>query len=265
MKQPVNKYTKYFTNDQQVKIGIKVADNKFIEVDGLVRFIEGDRITLELVGAETIEETAVDPGADVCVTTWADWALCRFSALLTHKIYGRRVFIQLIGPVIKKQAREYFRLDVSIPLCYTIPEKQHHPNVLEEWTATREFMLGLPGPVMQPCSEGFKLVRWNNQGGVMPQAINLSGGGMRFKTPEYVQPETLVAVSLFLPLVQPLVIHVVAETLRSNEIMLGRGRGASFINAMRFHLINDKDRETIIAFIFAEERRLLGGRTGKCL
>jgi hypothetical protein len=93
--------------------------------------------------------------------------------------------------------------------------------------------------------------------------VNLSGGGLRFKTPVYIKPETLVYINLFLPFIPPRVIHVVAETLRSNEIILGRG--SSYMTALRFHFINDRDRETIIAFIFAEQRRLLGGRVGKWL
>ena len=262
MAETAHEYKKYFTNVQQVKVGIKLTDNKFLEVGGLVRFIEGDRLTLELLGTEPVEETAVAPGADVFITAWTGWSMFRCSAVLTQKIYSRRIFLRLTGPVIEKQTREYFRLDVSIPLCFVIPEKQLLTDIHEEWTTTRKLLSGLPCPVLQPCPDGFKLVRWNDQGVVMPQMVNLSGGGMRFKTPENVKPGTLVAINLFLPLVPPRVIHAVAETLRCNEIMLGREQGKNYITAMRFHFITDNDRETIIAFIFAEQRRLLSTHAG---
>jgi len=253
-------YAKYYQKNQQVKIGIKLADSKYLEVDGLVRSIEKDLLALELVGTAPVEESAVAPGSDIFISTWTGWSLLHCSGLLTQKICRRRAHIRLAGPVIEKQAREYFRIDVSLPLCYTIPERQLLPDVHEDWAVTREAMQTLPGPVMQANSYQYKVAGRNYSGDIEPQTVNLSGGGLRFKTPEYVKPWTLMAIDLFLPFIPPRVIHAVAETLRCNEIMLNRERGGSYLTAMRFHFINDKDRESIIAFIFAEHRRILRAR-----
>jgi len=257
MTKAASNYAKYFKEEAQAKIGIKLADNKYLDVTGLVRFIEGDRLTLELVGAEHSEDMAAEVGSDVFINFWTGWSQCRCSAVLLQKIYGRRVFLQLTGEVTEKQTREFFRLEVSIPLCYTIPERQLLSAVHDEWTATREIMKERSAPLLVACPGGFKVVKWNGPGEIAPRPVNLSAGGLRFKTPEYIQPQTLVNLNLFLPLVPPRVIHVVAETLRCNEIVLGREKGSNYISAFRFHFINDKDRETIIAFIFAEQRRIL--------
>lgn len=255
-------YAKYIKPDQQTKIGIKLADNKFFDASGVVRSIEGDRLTLELIGNESAGERAVEPGTDVFIATWTGWSLCRCSAVLTQRINGRQVSLRLTGPVVERQNREYFRLDVSIPVSYTIPARQLLPDVHAEWAAVRGAMQRLATPVLMPCPDGFKVVGWDGGNVIEPQRVNLSGGGMRFKTLGYIAPETLVVVDLFLPLIPPRVIHTVAETLRCNEIVLGRG-GNNYITAMRFHFINERDRETIIAFIFAEQRRILSSRAGK--
>jgi len=165
--------------------------------------------------------------------------------------------IRLTGPVIEKQTRENFRLDVSIPISYSIPEKQLLADVHEEWDDTRKLLDGCAPPVLVATPDGFKVVKWNGPVEIVPLNVNLSGEGIRFKTPEYVTPESLVVINLFLPLVPPRVIHTVAETLRCSKVVLDREKGEHYITATRFHLISEKDRETIIGFIFAEQRRLL--------
>jgi hypothetical protein len=75
--------------------------------------------------------------------------------------------------------------------------------------------------------------------------------------PEYTEPGTLMQVNLFLPLVLPRVICEVAEVLRCSEMMLLWSKGNSYSTAMRFHCIEEKDRETIISHIFMEQRRSL--------
>jgi hypothetical protein len=263
MKKTTFDYQKYFVFDQKVKIGIPLTDNPVVEVNGIVRYIEGDRLTVEFIGIESAEEAEVPLGAEVTVTTWNDCLLCQCTAKPTQK-YCRRIFLHLTGPVSETQSREYFRFNVTIPLNYTIPEIQRLPDLLGEWNATREYMLNLPEPELQQSPDGFKLVRWSDHGIILPHTINLSGGGMRFVTPEYLRPETLVAVSLFLPLAHPAgVIHAMAESLRSSEIKVGRGRGVRYMSALRFHYINDKDRERIIAYLFSEQRRSLKKRVGQ--
>jgi hypothetical protein len=256
-------YTPYFREEQQTNICIKLANNKLLEVNGLVVFIEGDQLTLELVGTEPADAMSAESGSEVSIMHWTGWSLCRFTALLLQKIIGREVLLRLTGQVIEKQTREYFRLDVSIPVSYSIPEKQILSSVHEEWVAARGLLNEHAAPLLVACPGGFKAIKWNGQGEIAPSMVNLSGAGFRFKTPEYVEPESMVFINLFLPLIPPRVIQIVAETLRCSEIVLGREKGHNYITATRFHFINEKDREAIIGFIFAEQRRLLIAQTEK--
>jgi hypothetical protein len=263
MASAASEYAQYFKEDNQVKAGIKQADGKLLDISGLVRFIENDRLTLEVVGNDLPGRVDADEGATVYLTFWTGWSLCRCNAVLAQKIYGRRVFLQLTGQVIEKQTRDFFRLDVAIPLKYEIPETQHHSEIEQLWVSVREELTELPAPIFAPSADGFKVVRWNGSGEIPPCQVNLSGGGMRFRTREYLEPHTLVMVNMFLPLNQPRVLPVVAEVLRCSEIVLGREKGQSYITACRYHFINEKDREGIIAFIFAEQRRILNSFAGK--
>lgn len=260
-----SEYSQYFKEDTQVKVGIKLADGRLLDVSGLVRFIEKDRLTLEMIGDDVSGQMEATEGSAVFITFWTGWSLCRCNAVLSQKIYGRRIFLRLTGQVIEKQTRDYFRLDVSMPISCSLPETQHIAEVHETWLNDLSVLKERPAPVMAPGRDGFKVVRWDGLVEILPQQVNLSGGGIRFRSGEFIKPESLVMLDLFLPLVPSRVVHVVAETLRCNEIVLGREKGQSFITAARFHFISEKDRESIISFIFSEQRRILNSYAGKRL
>lgn len=259
-------YNKYFSLDQQVKISILMTDNKIQEVTCLVRSIQRDRLTLELTGEEFAEDMLAGPGTEVFITSWTGWSLLRCNAVLTQKIFGRSVILRLTAPVVEKQTREYFRLDVSIPARYTLPKKQQVTDIKNEWALTREQLLQAASQMfLKECGNSYKVVKWNGEEDILPWQVNLSGGGLRLIIPEQLEVGVLVITSLFLPLNPVKVIHAVAEVVRSSAILLAGEKDNRFITAMRFHSIIEADRETIIAYIFSEHRRILNSNSGKPL
>lgn len=262
MRQTSAAYSRYFREELSVNVGIQPRHSKPIEVGCVVTSIDGDHLGLELCGDDYAEGLPADTGTTVHLTAWTGWSLCRCNAVVAGGLEGRRFQLRLTGQVVEKQSREYFRLDVAIPLIYSISVKQLMPDVHAEWSIARELIQTLPEPVIRSYREGFMVMRWNGRGEIMPQRINLSGGGLRFRTREYVEPRTFVAVNLFLPHAAQQVVHVIVETLRCTEIVLGRQSGTSYNTAARFHLIEEVDREAIISFLFSEQRRLLSAQAG---
>jgi c-di-GMP-binding flagellar brake protein YcgR len=114
-----------------------------------------------------------------------------------------------------------------------------------------------PAPVMISHGGAHKVVKWRGGDDLLPLSVNLSGGGLRIKTPYYMEPGTRVLVDIFLPLAPTRVISAVAEIIRCNEIKLSWEKGASYTTAMKFTNIDEKDRESIIFFVFSEQRNQL--------
>lgn len=259
-------YAAYFKEDQQVKVDLRLAGVKQVDLNCLLRFIEGDQLTIEIMGTESDEVLPIEPGTELKIFTWSGSILCHCNGIVLQKVYGRRLFIKLTGDVTQMQTRrEYFRFDVAIPLYYCKSENQLLSEIQNEWVEVNNEVKNIPAPVIVPCADGFKLESWKDFHEIEPVRVNLSGGGMRFKTNEYIDPLSILPVNLFLPLSPPRVICAVAEALRCNEIMLSRGRNSSYVTAMRFCMISDKDRESIIAFIFAEQRRIQHARADMLL
>jgi hypothetical protein len=250
-------YRQHFHVDQQINATFRLENNSFVEANAIVTSLEGSSLMLELIGNGLPAEPGLHKHADVQVTGWSGWALNRCAAMIVSITNNKQICIKLSGPITEEQRREYFRLDVEMPVIWSIPGDQQLGIVETFWETERELLLSLPPPIMMEHKESFKVVRWKGKKEILPQKLNLSGGGIRLKMPDYIEPGTLVTVDLFLPLFPPRDIHIVAEVLRCNEITLQWQKGDSFITAMCFHCISEKDRESIISFIFSEQRRLL--------
>lgn len=254
-------YSTYFKAEQQAKAVISLANGMKQGFDGQVRTLNIDLLSLELFGSNVVGEQLVEVESEVSLSTFTGWSLCRCKAVVAEEIHNRMLTVRLMGPVSDKQTREYFRLDVSLPLIYSLPVSQNLSKLHVEWVTQREATLVSSPPVMKHCLAGYKVTKWNGVE-VEPKLVNLSAGGIRFKTSESMETQALVAVQLFLPLPEPKAIHVVAEVLRCNEILLSRLKGNNFNVAMRYRMIHEKDRDSIVAYINEEQRRMLRIRAG---
>lgn len=254
-------YSTYFKPEQPAKAILSLSNGTKEGLEGQVVILKKDLLSLEFFGANVVAEQVVEVGNEVSLSTFTGWSMCRCKAIVAKGIHQRILTLRLMGPVSEKQTRENFRLDVSLPIIYSIPVTQNLSKLTGEWVTQREATLALPPPIMKPSVEGYKVTKWNRLE-VEPKQINLSVDGIRFKTPESLEPRNLVALQLFLPFPKPTAVHVVAEVLRCNEILLSRTRGSNFNVAMRFRQIHASDREVIVSYINEEQRRVLRVRAG---
>jgi hypothetical protein len=250
-------YEEFFKIGRPVKVGIHLDENILLEDHAAIMSLEGNRMKLELWGEGLAEKGGAKAGTDVTIVSDSGHSIYRCSASLEAETSGRIVTLALSGGIREKQLREYFRFDMSLPIVYTIPDNQTLISVKSEWQMNKIRHQEQPSPIMERHEDGFKVIKWNDLENLLPERVNLSGGGLRFRMPEFTEPGTLMHVNLFLPLVVPRVISVVTEVLRCNEMMLFWTRGNFYSAAMRFYCIEEKDRETIISHIFMEQRRSL--------
>lgn len=253
-------YADYFKQGQAVKVGLHLMGNLLFEDNGVVMAMEDNRMKLELWGSDLADRGGAQAGTDATVITEHGYSIYRCSASLATETSGRIVNLLLLGGIRERQLREYFRFDLFLPLCHSIPENQGLSSLKDQWQENRARYLEIPPPIIGWHGDGYRIVKWNGRENLQPERVNLSGGGIRFRTPGFVAPGTLMHLNLFLPLLQPRVISVVAEVVRCHEMMLFWTRGNSHSTALRFLFIEERDRDTIISHIFMEQRRSLQGQ-----
>jgi Family of unknown function (DUF5634) N-terminal domain/PilZ domain len=246
----------YLRPDHQVRIGFHLPDDTAIDLNAIVIGIDGAILHLETYGSEVDHLIHVPIGTKVVILSSESWAFCRFQGILDDAV-GRDFTVRLEGEPEIQQRREYFRMDVFLPLDYSMPEDQQLSSVEGIWKAQR-MMDGFGDPPRAiPFQESFKILKWNDGPDIEPSRMNISGGGLRVKTPEAFTSGTLLNMDLFLPMNQIRVISAVASVIRSVEIKLTLDNRLAFTTAMKFAFITEKDQEKIISHIFNEQRNNL--------
>jgi hypothetical protein len=250
-------YDQFFHATDLVTVGIRLADDSFLEDSATILSLEGDLVLLELYGQGLPAEQAAQAGAPVIVTSREGWALYRCEAVLAETITGREIRLRFVGAVEVKQRREFFRMDVQIPVYYTLPSDQQMSTVLQEWgLRQQQSQNGLP-PEIDFTEESFKVIDWDGGKEVQPARINLSGGGLRLKVRDSLAYGAMLHLDIFLPVLPLRVIQAVGSVVRSRELLLSMDRHSYFSTAMAFKFIDTRDREAIISYIFNEQRNRL--------
>lgn len=247
-------YGKYFEELQKVNLSVRLGGGGSFDGGAAITSLKGNLAWLDLYGSEQPPTGGIRPGAEVWISVWTGGALCRCDARVDTVRDERQFSVRLAGDVKETQRREYFRLDVSLPLLYKVLDDTTHEEAEADWTADRKVFCRPPELV--PSGEGHKVIDWDGED-ISPVPVNLSGGGMRLRVSRQIKSGTLVKLTLFPSLPQPRAIYVVAEALRCQEIMLSRQPGTHYSLSLKFVMIVDRDREAIISYLFNEQRREL--------
>ena len=247
-------YGKYFEELQKINLSVCLGGGGSFDGGAAITSLKGSLASLELYGSERPPVGGIRPGAEVSVSVWTGGALCRCDGLVETVRDDRQFSVRLSGEVRETQRREYFRLDVSLPLVYKVLDGITHEEAEADWVSDRK-VFSRP-PEFVSTGNGPKVIDWDGED-ISPVRANLSGGGMRFRVSRLIKSGALLKLTLFPSLPQPRPIYVVAEALRCQEITLSREPGTHYSLSLKFVMIVDRDREAIISYLFNEQRREL--------
>ena len=246
-------YTLFFKPDQPVTLLLHPGNGLPLEGSGIVLTMEGTILSVELLGRGLPVEIAATGDMAVTVTSRDAWAMYRCHAVLAGRIRGRELRLQLVDEVSVHQRREYYRLDMELPLLCEVPENQMLNQVRATCELRNRFSVNGFPPSFERHEDGYKVVGWESGPDLLPQHVNLSGGGIRVKMPVKHPIGTLVLLDLFLVGPPPRVVHAIGSVTRTSELSLSLGHSA-YPTSMAFRYLAQRDRDAIITQIFNQER-----------
>jgi ribosome maturation factor RimP len=254
-------YEHYYKVGQQVKVGIRLSGKLLRESNGEITSVDGNYVTVEVLGGGLPTRSSEGKSdSRVLLSGWSGWGFYCCEAILEESGDRKDLLLTLVGAVEEKQRREYFRLDAMIPFVFDGPDTQQAGAAKERWNASLVRNMKSPPPKMFPSGKGYRAVTHDGKD-LPPDAVNLSGGGMKVRTHSGIRIGNLVNVDLYLPLPSPRIVSTVAEVLRCNEVTLRIEKEPVFIVALKFIHIDEKDREAVISYIFTEQRNQLKTET----
>ncbi len=262
MTEELSEYAKFFHFGQRVRVGIPVRGNRLFHEWGVVNIIDQDYLELQLSRDVLPEEVELDVGTILEVRLGKEGSGYRCRAIMISAGSGRLLLTRLIGEIISDELREYFRIDVYLPLRYSIPAGMESAAVEELWQqrcklrSEAKYQLGSflqSGAAKQPATEhDADYLDWDS---LMPIAANISGGGARFRMTEELRQGELLSLELYLPGNPPKVLDIVGQVVYTQQLELHNEEERFFSTAMRFLHIHERDRDHIIKYVSAMQLR----------
>lgn len=245
-------YGSFFSSGQRITLTVQVQGrNPFHEWAEIVS-LDDDLLELLLsrdvlpVGAQTV------PGSTVEVRTGSRGTGYRCRGVIVSTGSATHLSLRLIGEVILDELREYFRIDVYLPLRLSLPLTTDDKQIKEEWLRRRAENLTRTHTDfsfidMADQEEG------THQASFLPppQAANISGGGVRLTASERLDSDDLVFLEVYLPLHPPAIIDVVGQVITVSE--QHETGPQAFSTALRYFYIDERDRDRIVEYITTEQ------------
>ncbi|KAF0219848.1 MAG: PilZ domain [Geobacteraceae bacterium] len=261
MSEELSAYAKYFQAGQRVGVSIPLPGDEVFRDWAVLKSVVEDLAELQLSRDILPHGAQVHVGAILELRTAInDNGYCCRSMVVSESP-GRNLLVRFIGEVIYDELREYFRIDVYLPLQLSIPAGLTNAEAKAEWLETRrkrleqktqEVFLDEAGAGTEETVPEEDRSAWEN---VPPIAANISGGGLRVTIPEELKEDVLVNIELYLPLPAPMVIDVVGQVISADQIHFGDD--PLYSTAIRFLYIDERDRDRIINYVSVEQLELL--------
>lgn len=226
-----------------VTIGIDLPDMTFAEAMATVVGSDGEEISLELGGEGFSPQPQLSVGLKVLISKGEGQTLYQGVSRLKRLETARIVIIDPPKRVVVRERREYMRMDVTVPVKYSLPQSQNMADVIAEWERSKECNSG--------CPEGEALLAGRKQ------LVNLSGSGLCFTMGDCFPPGTLLHVKIALPGEKPDHVKLVGAIVRTKKLSPENSPGALHSTALSFRMITGSDRQKLVRHILNEQRKNL--------
>jgi hypothetical protein len=240
MAEDVLKYADYFPIGMRVEVELPLAEGNLLREDARIVFAHRDLLELQLSRHIIPDSVILEIGTDLFLRTGKKGKGYRCRALFLRCDSQSRFHVRLTGEIIPLNEREFFRIDVFIPLLYR-PYSEHGRVGMREG--------GLNSP-----SEGAQ--SGENRAGMgadlkrpFPVAANLSGAGVRINMPERFEIDELLELTLYLPFGDASTMTLVGQVVHVIELSRAGDPHPLFGTALHFVSLDDSHRETLIRFI----------------
>lgn len=247
-----------------MQLGIPQGGGSSFSEWGNVLVLDDDLLTVQLSRQQLPENSQLRMGGVLELKVSRDGTFFGCQALLVEEYEGKELTLRLIGNMSVDDLREYYRIDVYLPFKYSLPDSQNPSVVRRDWETMREVRANrqeqrarfIPFPNAMTAGDQ----SWEN---LPPVVANISGGGLKVNIPEQLAEGTLVDIELFLPVSPPQVIDIVGRVIFSTPLVDSADSDQLFNTALSFHFITERDRDTIVSFIAAEQLARLRSISGR--
>ena len=235
------KYEEHFSTGIRIQVEIPLPEKKIFRDDAEIVSFHQDLLELRLSRAILPLAAILEIGTPLYVRTGKKGAGFRCRGIVVEYDRLSGLLIRLTGEILSLNDREYFRIDVYIPLTYRL-----HADADDTETNRKE----IPETVSCDYQGEQNSATTNSEPeNPLPVAANLSGAGVRVHIPDRFDIDRLLELTLFLPPAYGGPTTLTGQVVYVKQL----GRAADtlriFDTALRFVDVDDPLRENLVKFI----------------
>lgn len=259
MKEELPDYAKYFAVGLRVEVRFPRSQNTTFHDWATITVFDEDLLVLQLSRDVLPDGIRTDTGTILDIRVGKDGYAYYCRGIIVAEEGPAKLSVRLISDVIPDELREFYRIDVHIPLTYRIPVGKTAEQIRQEWHDRR-----YPAPPPEDEQAGEVPAEPPPPPPPLPPvAANISGSGIRIKMREKLSADALVPLHLHLPLDQPREIEVVGRVVDVRGLHTKEGTPPLFSTGLHFLHIDERDRDAIVQFVaVAQLERLRELRQG---
>lgn len=265
-----NRYQELFIPGQRVGIGIFLPDKEIFRDWGIIEQFDGDFLAVRITRKQLPEGAVLETGSTIMVRAGKDGEGYSCTAIVIGNVAEELVPLRLTGELVTDNQREFFRVDVFLPLTFVRCPEPNIEEVGKRWEEMERkrkyherWEESIDAEVRAQAAANLALLPPELIGEPRPIAANISGNGLKIRTSDSFQPGDLLELKLYIPAPQRHVVELIAEVVHATPLPQDEGDAPQYSTAMRYKFINRQDQDKIIAFTRQEEReqiQLMGSR-----
>lgn len=225
-----------------VNIGVDLPDMTFARDEATVICSDDGEILLQLSGGGFPQHLPIASGSNVLISKGEGRDLVQCTARLRNADANGGVTIELPKRVVVNERRQYMRVDIPVPINYSLPQSQSLAEAIAEWERTKDCRMKHPAEAEQFLADNKRVV-------------NISGSGLRFRTRDNFSCGTLLHLKIGLPGKTQEHIYAIGSVVRTHMLAQEMNRGEQFSTAVSFKVIENSDRHKLTRHILDEQRK----------
>jgi hypothetical protein len=243
-------YNSGFTTGMKIEVKIPVPHAKAFFDWAVVEEVDGDRVSIRLSRDMLPEGVSLRVGQVLECHNSSDRRALAHQAILTGKGFEQQLQLRLIGQMAADERREFFRIDLFLPVRYQPCDSHNSYQLEKEWKQKQQERKNADSILRRKCREEKREYipydqSWHR---VLPHGVTICGGGLSLVTDRHFQEDQYLQLEILIPSL-PRVVEIVARVIFANR-NYAAGKEREYYNVgMQFAFIEETDRSAIVNYI----------------
>lgn len=265
----------------KVEVEIPLPNTRVFRDWAIINEVDEDLVSLQLSRDILPEGVSLRVGQVLTITSQSDGDTYACRAFLVSKGYEQDLLLRFTSGMIYDKLREFYRVDVFLPIKFHILDDQNPVTVKEQWEAQRKLrreeeaakeqsrleakriklqkeervrsqknqegcLLDEPVILMQDKHQEAQQDNeyYESWGAVTTLAVNISGGGLRVFTNQKFNMDELIMLEAFVPSSR-CIVDIIARVVFTSYSTIPEDEKTDNITGMQFVFIDEAARSAI--------------------